>query len=353
MDVSPKENLPLPPGIINSIKTGFDLIAGNVTTILFPLLLNLFLWLGPRLQMDALFNLIKPDLVSPDVISSSQFFGISAAETQQQVQWIESNLPHLNLFSLAFTIPVGVSNYFINSRFLHLMFPHVFDKLPSAQAVGQTPLGDPLVWQVNVWNFFGLIFLLVLLGWVFGGLYFRSVARLAMAGDSQAPGVFHAILQTILLSIAWGMVSQFLGVPFLMLLAAVLRPAGAFAAYLLMAFLGLASMWVIVPLYFWSHGIFLKQQNVLSSIWSSFQMARFTLPTSSMFVLTVFLLTFGLGYLWIIPPEDSWMMLVGILGHSFIATALLASSFVYYRDVNAWLPRMIEYLKSNLPSRVS
>ncbi|MBI5954763.1 MAG: hypothetical protein HY865_24150 [Chloroflexi bacterium] len=348
MEVSRIENLPPPPGIINSIKTGFDLIAGNVTTILFPLLLNLFLWLGPRLQMDALFNSIKPDM-----ISTWRAIGVPAAEIQQMVHGYETNLPSLNLFSLAFTIPVGVSNYFINLRFLRFIFPRVFDKLPSAQAVGQTPLGDPLVWQVDVWNIFGITLLLVLLGWVFGGLYFWSVARLAVAEDSQAPGVFHAILQTIFLSISWGMFSLFVGFPFLFILTAVLRSAGVFAGKLIVLSLGIALMWVIVPLYFWSHGVFIKKQNVISSMLSSLQMARFTLPTSSMFVLTVFLLTFGLGYLWSIPPEDSWMMLIGILGHSFIATALLASSFVYYRDVNAWLPRMIEYLKSNLPSRVS
>jgi hypothetical protein len=108
---------------------------------------------------------------------------------------------------------------------------------------------------------------------------------------------------------------------------------------------------VIVPLYFWPHGIFLKQQNVFTSILSSLRMMRFTLPTSSLFVLTVFLLTFGLNFLWSIPPEDSWMTLVGILGHSFVATALLASSFVYYRDMNNWLQIAIEQLKLSPPKQ--
>jgi hypothetical protein len=43
------------------------------------------------------------------------------------------------------------------------------------------------------------------------------------------------------------------------------------------------------------------------------------------------------------------MTLVGILGHSFVATALLASSFVYYRDMTAWLQSAIERLKLNPP----
>jgi len=113
--------------------------------------------------------------------------------------------------------------------------------------------------------------------------------------------------------------------------------------------LSLVSMWVIVPLFFWPHGVFLKRQNFLTSIISSVQMARFTLPTSSMFILTIFLLSVGLNYLWSIPDEDSWMTLIGIFGHAFVSTALLAGSFIYYRDMNAWLQNVIERLKSNTP----
>ena len=46
-------------------------------------------------------------------------------------------------------------------------------------------------------------------------------------------------------------------------------------------------------------------------------------------------------------PEDSWMTLLGIFGHSFVTTALLASSFVYYRDMTAWLQAVIEKLRPN------
>jgi hypothetical protein len=106
-------------------------------------------------------------------------------------------------------------------------------------------------------------------------------------------------------------------------------------------------MWVIVPLFFWPHGIFIKKQNVITSILSSVQMARFTLPTSSMFVLAVFLLTFGLNFLWSIPPEDSWITFLAIFGHSFVTTALLAGSFIYYRDMNIWLQTVIEKLRPN------
>jgi hypothetical protein len=102
-----------------------------------------------------------------------------------------------------------------------------------------------------------------------------------------------------------------------------------------------------VPIFFAPHGIFLRGQNAFYSIYASLRLTRFTMPTSSMFVLAVFVISQGLNYLWAVPADDSWMTLVGIVGHAFVTTALLASSFIYYRDMNAWLETVFERLKPN------
>jgi hypothetical protein len=213
-------------------------------------------------------------------------------------------------------------------------------------------LGDPAILQVGATSLLGWIFFLILFGWIGGGMYFRSVAWLSMGNQDVPPmSVSHAIGQTILLSISWMVLFFLLGVPVFLVLAMVLQFSAAIAN-LLILFICLVSMWVIVPLFFWPHGIFIKQQNVIAAMLSSLQMMRFTLPTSSLFVLTVFLLTFGLNFLWNIPSEDSWMMLLGIFGQSFVATALLAASFVYYRDMNIWLQNVIEKLRPNIVPKV-
>ena len=62
-------------------------------------------------------------------------------------------------------------------------------------------------------------------------------------------------------------------------------------------------------------------------------------------MLSVFILSQGLDYLWNVPPNDSWVILVGIFGHAFIATALLSASFVYYRDMTVWLQTVSERLQ--------
>jgi hypothetical protein len=49
-----------------------------------------------------------------------------------------------------------------------------------------------------------------------------------------------------------------------------------------------------------------------------------------------------LDTLWRVPDEKSWLSLVGVAGHAFISTSLLAASFIYYRDTSRWVQRMIQ-----------
>ncbi len=79
---------------------------------------------------------------------------------------------------------------------------------------------------------------------------------------------------------------------------------------------------------------------------SSIYLSRFTLPTSSFFVISVIILSQGFNFLWLTPSSDSWMLLVGIFGHAFVTTALLAASFVYYRDMSTWFESFLEKLKT-------
>jgi hypothetical protein len=57
-----------------------------------------------------------------------------------------------------------------------------------------------------------------------------------------------------------------------------------------------------------------------------------------------------MNFLWNTPSDNSWWMLVGIAGHAFVSTALLAASFIYYRDINAWLSAVLEQLQNRTSS---
>jgi hypothetical protein len=50
----------------------------------------------------------------------------------------------------------------------------------------------------------------------------------------------------------------------------------------------------------------------------------------------------GLDILWDNPDEVSWLLLIGILGHAFVTTGILASSFIYYTDAIRWIREMMK-----------
>jgi len=324
MEKTRSESLPPPPGVINSIRAGFDAIASNVSVIFLPLAFDLFLWLGPRLSMEKLYLSLLPQMVE-----GWRILGIPSEQIKQMIAQNAEILPGINLFWLLRTVPIGISSLLVGHRF------------------SETPLGTLSTIQVSsAGNFFGWIFLLVFVGWVGGGLYFRNVSRIVRGEELiDPPSVGRALVQTILVSILWIGVVIMIGIPVLILMT-ILAAASSFIAQISILVFSFLSMWVAVPLFFWPHGVFLKNQNVIVSIFSSLRMSRISLPTSSMFVLTVILLSVGLNYLWSIPPEGSWMAAVGILGHAFVATALLAASFIYYRDMHIWLQTVWERMKN-------
>jgi hypothetical protein len=328
------EELPPPPGVMGSLKDGFYAVSSHVWLIFLPLLLDVLLWFGPRLSVGRLvhpfFELVVRQARTM-LASSADFkrFTDNMALLSDMVE--RFNLLSLlgRLFGTLQVFPVGISSL-----------------LAQTMPV-QTPLGSQDVIQItSLPSLMGLAFLFTVIGWMMGGLYFRWVSGIVL-GDAKQDTMISlswAILQTLLLSIIWVIVLMVVIVPALVVFSFLIMLSPLLASGLVLITL-FFSFWLIVPLFFTPHGIFVRRQNAFYSIFTSLRMARFTLPTSALFVLCVFLLTTGLNYLWRVPTGDSWMLLVGIAGHAFITTALLAASFVYYRDMNAWLQRVFEQLQ--------
>lgn len=317
--------IPPPPGIIGSLRVGFDAIASHIAVILVPLGLDVLLWMGPRLNMD---RLIQPFLQQWGTFATSS--GVQPDSVHAQLTTYQQFFSEFNLLAILRTFPIGV-------------FSLMSGRMPAA-----TPLGTPAVLEVNsTLNLLGLLLLLTILGWILGGFYFRWVAALVV---SDAPGAGQAVVQTLLYSTIWSVLIWILGLPLFVVLYILytINSLVGEGAVLILAFL---SLWLIVPVFFSPHGIFVRKQNAVASFLGGFQLTRFTLPATSLFVLAIALIGIGMNVLWSMPAIDSWLALVGFMGHAFVTTALLASSFVYYHDMTTWLQTVLARLRAGIPAQ--
>lgn len=330
--------LPPPPGVMGSLRAGFDAVSRHVVLILLPAALDIFLWLGPRFSVN---GLLAPFINF--IFRQTQLTLTSSADVRRFMEFealFTETVEHFNLLSLLSRLQ---------------MFPIGVSSLLARTMPVETPLGSQPVVQISsVPGLVALAFLLIIGGWVMGGLYFRWVSGTTLGEVESGAGVssLWAVVQSLILSVLWliGLIMIFVPVMLILTVLTMLSPILAGAGLFILLAL---SFWLIVPLFFTPHGIFVRKQNAFYSIFTSLRMARFALPTSGLFVICWFLLTTGLNYLWSVPPQDSWMTLVGIGGHAFITTALLAASFVYYRDMNSWLQTVFERLqqKQTIPTQ--
>lgn len=317
-----KTTLPKPPGLVATLAAGFDTTANHVAIILLPILLDVFLWLGPRLRLKTLMQPVMDQLATTSIPVSASLPDAASL----QALWAEF-LTRFNLFGLLRTFPLGVSS------------------LMSTGVPDQLPLSPPLAWEVS--SYAGLLAnwaMILVSGWLLGSLYYFSVSGITLA-PLEKRSLGHSLGQSLLLSLTWLGLALLAGIPALLgfSLLALISPALAqIGIFIIM----LIAIWILMPIFFSPHGIYAYKQNAFASILQSLRMARFTLPTSGLFLLCSLLISEGLGYLWRIPPSESWLTLVGIIGHAFITTSLLAASFIYYRDINLWLQTVLEQLKN-------
>jgi hypothetical protein len=335
-----------PPRLFPALRKGFNAVANNIHLLVLPIALDLFLWFGPHLRLKAI---LQP-IVAEGLRLMRQSSSAEMRPTLDNMEGLwQVFLDRFNMLSVLSTFPIGVPS------------------IMAGQLPNQTPLGEPFVYEITS-------FVHLLLGWVglsliglaLGSFYLANMARccanpepqkgeggmrLEFEGARFNGGKVPPLRWNVL---AWqtmqllAMVIILIVLAFLILMPALMITSfvGLFSPFLAQAMLlivAFAMVWFLVPLVFTPHGIFMGGQNVFRSLLNSARVVRFSLPGVGLFILVSVLLYQLMGGLWRGAPATSWMALVGILGHAFISTALVAASFVYYRNGLAYLQSLQRY----------
>jgi hypothetical protein len=330
MNTNLSDKLPAPPRLFKTLVAGFDTITNHIPLLLLPIGLDLLIWLSPRFRLKALIELAVGDLMDQSLLIAPDPETREVLTAAQEL-WILAG-EHFNILIGLRSYPVGIPS------------------LMSSIMPLESPLGTPVFIEIN--SFFNSVVLFIifaLLGLTLGTVFYNAVAQAALSSEINWRSVIKnwpwLSFQVFLLALSW--LAIFIGVTIpascIVSLAALGNIAFGQCAFLIY---GGFLIWIIFPLLFSAHGIFVNRQKVWPSIKQGIHITRLTFPTTSLFFISVLLLTQILDLLWQIPPENSWLMLVGLAGHAFVTTGLLSASFIYYRDADRWI-RSLQNIDSN------
>ncbi len=315
--------LPPPPSLVASLLAGFDAITRSVSLILFPVALDLLLWLGPHLNIGRVINEYW-----------RQMAAFSGSGTAGSAEFIQSNQElwnyfgeNMNLFALLRSYPVGITSLMAS-------------RLPTVIPGG----GEPYtLYLPSILDVAGISLILTVIGLVIGSLYYLGVAEAALSNQVNWVSVLkkwpRVSVQVILLALLWVVLVIAVSIPASCIISALVITSPALSRISLLLFLA-GMMWLIFPLLLSAHGIFAYGSTMLVSVKKSLTLTRMTLPSTGMLFLAVLTLSQGMDILWRIPAEHSWFTLVGIFGHAFVTTGLLSATFVYYRNADRWVQRV-------------
>ena len=323
------QETPSPPRLIPALIAGFDAITKHVSLILFPIGLDLVLWFAPHVRIKGILTAFISDLRSAGMASGSgpeiQDFWIASREIWSQMA------EQINLLASLRSYPVGIPS------------------LMASILPVKTPLGSPVMVEISSFALsLGFLLVLLLVGLGLGSLYFSLVAEVSITEKPHWKETFmgwpNVYLRVLLLTLIWLLLLGGLSVPASCFISFATLLSGASLGQIAFLFYGAFMVWVIFPILFSPHGIFVKQYKVWQSIKRGIRITNATLPTTGLFILVALLLSQGLDILWKVTPEESWLTLIGVTGHAFIATGLLAASFVYYRDADRWVESLAKQL---------
>ena len=306
-----------PTGVIDTLSAGYTAVNRQLWVILLPVLLDVFLWLGPHVSFSPL---VGPAVTHATELTRQVALGPRRALRNPEIsagldesrQYLIARADEVNGLSALAWGPVG---------------------LPSLATL---PDDNEELAFVDGWAD-GLALLaacfgvsLLLGGWFYGGLAAGSVG----AGGPLSAGrnTPRAVLNVLgLVGVLVG-AALLLGLPVLLLIGftALVSPPVAILGGLMLA---AGVLFACVHLFFAVDAIFVSHARPLAAIQGSVGLVRRNLWPSVALIVLTWLILAGMSRVWDIlgsnlqPPYG---VAVGILGNAYIASGLIAAGMVFY-----------------------
>lgn len=313
------------PGVIETLSGGFDQVNRVLWIVALPILMDLFLWLGPQLSAAPVFAQIGR-WYSRMVETYANVAGGADASTLEQARQVvagfQASAGHFNLLSL---LVINVASV-----------PSV---LPTS---GE---GAPAFQIETLGALIGVVLATQVLGILLGCLYLGVLAQQIRDGRvtvaklgrrvwfywlSIIGFIFLVIALSLLISIPVG-----LAIGLVQLIApgvgVALLAIASSAAYV-------AAILFMIYLFFLVDAIVVSEVGPIRAAVRSARVVANNFWATVGFIVLIYVISMGMQVIWKALSDNPAGMVIAIVGNAYVASGLAAASLLYYKSRVSRLP---------------
>jgi len=305
-----------PLGVIESLQQGFNFLNRHLWLLLPLIILDIGLWLGPRLSIAPLIQGVESLLADQPEMPADV-----AANFNTAIDTLQAFGSGYNLLSLLAGLLTGI--------------PSLMARL-DIHAIG-SPI-SPVILLSDWHTVLLLVASLIPLG-VLIGSYWLTLIAFSLEGKRIRSAAFlrrwgWVWLNVNLYLLALLFILAFFSVMFGVIgaFALVFGAAGAlFIAVLWIFFIGF-SIWLSISLYFVVISVAMDGVNLARAVWRSLNVVgRNAVSTLGFFILAQMLME-GFARIWARLSVHEWGVALSILGNAYLGAAIVTAAFLFYQS---------------------
>lgn len=298
-----------PPGVIDTLTSGFTTVNKRMWVLLIPILLDAFLWLGPQISLAPVVDRALAGVAVPSVLG-----GDSTREADQVRHNVMDTVDSFNALAL-------------------LAGPSMVSVPSLAVVIGGR---GTLYFIEDASTAFMIIVISLIGGLVTGSLYRSAIAQQVSSGSLMATRIVTdgliALWRVFLLMLMFMGVGLLFGVPLSLVLAtaaAVSRDLVSMGGFIVSAAIIAAAIYLAFVL----DAVFVSQVGPVQAVRYSVAVVRAHFWTTIFLVSLMMVILLGMGRIWeLLSSFAPWGTVVGIVGNAYVTSGLVAASMVFYHD---------------------
>ena len=304
-------------GVIEALSAGLDAVLRHPWLLLIPILLDMFLWVGPRLHAPALYQSLEPTFSQMTTDMSTSDARYAAQELGKAV---DQFFTQFNVFTWLSAMLVGV--------------PVVNGGIDATLKLVTGSL--PILWALDSFEIYLLMFVvLTLLGlmisalyWTLLGIYVRGEAFQLADWFRQSWALWRKFSLLALIVVGVILMSIF---PLSMVMFMLSVFSAGLASLIPLLALGIA-IWLLLMCLFTPHGLVLHHMPLGRAINTSVLVVRANFTPVAGLAVIASAISIGMGLIWEGLAADSWLRLIAIAGNAIISTGLIVASLLFYNN---------------------